>query len=148
MKAERIQTNPSFQSKCLRRHSHSHLFKKQHQVDPRTQTNLVPDVSYLKNPPSGYLEPAVDVWGSLNVILTNIGSGTYANEYEFQADLFRTFNLAKDGHFRFFPDLLTKALEFGRTVGLVSVSLDGVEIPKVYTRGAPVNNLMTPNHQR
>jgi hypothetical protein len=65
--------------------------------------------------------------------LDNIKSGKYANEYEFQADLFRTFNLARDGHFRFSPDLLSKAILFGRPISLVSVSLDGVSIPKVYS---------------
>jgi hypothetical protein len=68
-----------------------------------------------------------------NTVQNKIKNGTYANEYQFQADLFRVFNLAHDGHFRFFPDLLTGALSFQRGVGLVSVSLDGKAIPKIYT---------------
>jgi hypothetical protein len=65
-------------------------------------------------------------------VLTNITAGAYANEHAFQADLFRVFNLAHDGHLRFMPDLLSKALVFARPVSLVSVSLDGIAVPRVY----------------
>jgi hypothetical protein len=90
----------------------------------------------LKNPPPppAYLLPAVDIPSVINAVKQKIQNGTYANEYQFQADLFRTFNLAHDGHFRFFPDLLTSALNFTRGVGLVSVSLDGKQIPQVYVK--------------
>ncbi|KAE8146592.1 hypothetical protein BDV25DRAFT_162185 [Aspergillus avenaceus] len=90
------------------------------------------DTSYLKNPPTGYLEPAVDIWAELNQVHDNIKSDIYGNEYDFQADLFRVFNLAHDGHFRFFPDLLTKVFRFNRNVGLVSVSLNGTDVPQIY----------------
>ncbi|KAE8376749.1 hypothetical protein BDV26DRAFT_264909 [Aspergillus bertholletiae] len=90
------------------------------------------DTSYIKDPPSEYLEPAVDIWAELQKVSDKIKSDAYAGEYEFQADLFKAFNLAHDGHFRFFPDLLTKVLTFHRNVGLVSVSLDGEEIPEIY----------------
>ncbi|KJK63227.1 Peptidase family S41 [Aspergillus parasiticus SU-1] len=90
------------------------------------------DTSYIKDPPSAYLEPAVDIWAELNKVYDNIKSDKYAGEYEFQADLFKAFNLAHDGHFRFFPDLLTNVLTFHRNVGLVSVSLDGKETPQIY----------------
>lgn len=51
-----------------------------------------------------------------------------------QEKVFASFNLAHNGHFRFMPDLLGKALSFGRPRALVSVSSDGVEIPQVYLR--------------
>ncbi|KAF7589525.1 hypothetical protein BBP40_004190 [Aspergillus hancockii] len=90
------------------------------------------DTSYLKNPPAGYLEPAVDIWAELNQVYSNVQASAYDGEYDFQADLFKAFNLAHDGHFRFFPDLLTKALTFNRNVGLVSVSLNGKDTPGIY----------------
>lgn len=89
-------------------------------------------MSYLKNPPSSYLEPAVDIWAELSKVYDKVKNHSYAGEYDFQADLFRTFNLAHDGHFRFFPDLLTEAITFSRNVGLVSVSLDGTSLPQIY----------------
>ena len=87
----------------------------------------------LNNPPSGYLSSAVDIWTVLNDILRNILSGKYTNEYEFQADLSkRLINLERDGHFRLSPDLLSKAILLRRSISLVSASLDGVSIQKVY----------------
>lgn len=40
-----------------------------------------------------------------------------------------------DGHFRFVPDLIGKTVQFRRPVSVVSVSKDGIEIPRVYVRG-------------
>lgn len=94
-----------------------------------------PDTSYLKSPPASYQMPAVDIFTDLNTILANIKAGMYKNEHEFQTDLFTTFQAVHDGHFRFAPDLLSKALQFRRPVQVVSVSRDGVELPKVYLRG-------------
>lgn len=48
------------------------------------------------------------------------------------ADLWQLVNSAKDGHFRFLPDILSKALRFNRNVAIVSVSMDGAA-PKIYT---------------
>ncbi|KAL1962724.1 hypothetical protein VTN77DRAFT_9268 [Rasamsonia byssochlamydoides] len=90
------------------------------------------DVSYLKNPPPSYLSPAVDIWAELYGVYDKVNNSAYAGEYEFEADLFQTFNLAKDGHFRFLPDLLTLAMTFSRNVGLVSVSLNGTDLPQIY----------------
>jgi hypothetical protein len=92
------------------------------------------DISYLKNPPSGYLMPAIDIKKALNTIISNITAGIYATEHAFQTDLLKTFQAVHDGHFRFAPDLVTKALQFRRPVQIVSVSRDGVQVPKVYTR--------------
>ncbi|KAL2071204.1 hypothetical protein VTL71DRAFT_12439 [Oculimacula yallundae] len=91
-------------------------------------------LSYLKNPPAGYQFPSVDVFGSLNTILANIQTGVYKNEHAFQTDLLLLFQSVHDGHFRFSPDLLSKALVFRRPISVVSVSRDGVEVPKVYLR--------------
>lgn len=90
------------------------------------------DLSYLKAPPPGYQMPAVDVIAELNRILVAIESGAYSNEYQFQMDLFLLFQSVHDGHFRFIPDLMGKTFQFRRKVSIVSVSIDGVETPKVY----------------
>jgi hypothetical protein len=92
------------------------------------------DPTYLADPPEGYQEPAIDIFSSFADIAKKI-NGTYQNEYEFQADLYKTFAAVHDGHFRFSPDLLSRALKFARPVILVSTSLDGVELPKVYSYG-------------
>ncbi|KAI1003333.1 hypothetical protein K3495_g4878 [Podosphaera aphanis] len=89
------------------------------------------DLAYLKNPPSGYLMPPVDVRKELRRVLSNVHQKKYANEHEFQIDLFDVFQSVHDGHFRYVPDLVG-AIQFRRTVGIVSVSKDGVEVPKIY----------------
>ncbi|KAH7399875.1 hypothetical protein BKA64DRAFT_733306 [Cadophora sp. MPI-SDFR-AT-0126] len=92
------------------------------------------DSSYLAKPPPGYQFPAVDIFAALNTILENIQKGVYANEHAFQTDLLMLFQSVHDGHFRFSPDLLSKALVFRRPVQVVSVSVDGVAAPRVYVR--------------
>ncbi|KAJ4424159.1 hypothetical protein N0V82_001207 [Gnomoniopsis sp. IMI 355080] len=89
--------------------------------------------SYLRNPPEGYQFPAFDLEAAFDDIISNVQSGQYENEYEFQSDLYLTFSKAKDGHFRYFPDLLTAAIVFRRgSLALASVSLDGKSVPKIY----------------
>lgn len=91
-------------------------------------------VSYLKDPPASYQFPAFDIPAAFEDIISNVKSGVYANEYEFQADLYAAFNLAKDGHFRYIPDLIGAAIQFRRQdIALASVSLDGVAVPQIYT---------------
>ncbi|KAH7351211.1 hypothetical protein BKA65DRAFT_605684 [Rhexocercosporidium sp. MPI-PUGE-AT-0058] len=90
--------------------------------------------SYLKSPPPGYQFPSVDIFARLYAILDNIKTGVYNNEHAFQTDLLLMFQSVHDGHFRFSPDLLSRALVFRRPIQVVSISLDGLEVPRVYLR--------------
>lgn len=45
-------------------------------------------LAYLKNPPSSYPLPAVDLIGGLNNIKTSIASGEYTNEYDIEVGNF------------------------------------------------------------
>jgi hypothetical protein len=93
------------------------------------------DIEYLKAPPAGgYLEPATDLLTGFSNVIANIKSGKYPNEYQFMVDLLKLVNSAKDGHFRFLPDILSKAFTFNRNVAIVSISMDG-GAPKIYTYG-------------
>lgn len=92
-------------------------------------------IEYMKDPPLAFTEPASDIRANFAQILANISAGVYTSEYDFQAHLLKTFNAVHDGHFRFAPDLLTKALAFRRPLPLVSVSIDGKADPKVYSYG-------------
>jgi len=42
--------------------------------------------------------PPVDIIGSLTRIVDNLTANVYPNEHAWQADTFKTFNSAKDGH--------------------------------------------------
>jgi hypothetical protein len=80
------------------------------------------------------MEPAIDIYARLDLVLNNIKNGFCKNEHEFQIDLFKAFRAAHDGHFWFAPDLINRALQFRRPIQIVSVNRDGVEVPKAYTR--------------
>lgn len=88
--------------------------------------------SYLKNPPEGYLEPAVDVWGNLDSIAADVQNGEYANEYEFEMAIYTLFQSTHDGHFRYMPNMVASIFSFARPISLVSTSLDGEAAPKPY----------------
>ncbi|RFU35040.1 hypothetical protein B7463_g1302, partial [Scytalidium lignicola] len=90
------------------------------------------DLAYLKAPPATYFYPPYDVLGTLATIRANLVADKYANEYAFQVDLYQVYAPAHDGHFVVYPDLLSAALEWGRQLPIVSVSLDGKETPKIY----------------
>ncbi|KZF23881.1 hypothetical protein L228DRAFT_246725 [Xylona heveae TC161] len=89
-------------------------------------------LAYLKNPPKGYQEPPVDILGGLNDIASNVTKGVYSGEYDFQMDILRLTLSAHDGHFIWIGDAVGNAISFGRQRALVSVSVDGQALPKIY----------------
>jgi hypothetical protein len=106
--------------------------------------------SYLKNPPPGYLQPAVDVYGELATIISNLQYGkVYTNEYDLEFAIYRMFQTAYDGHFKYVPSLVGGVFQFGRPIPLVSVSSDGASLPKAYVYAdvllAVVDNTFTPS---
>ena len=105
--------------------------------------------SYLKNPPEGYLFPALDFWAGFDKIVSNVQYGaynskydgsrhptklTYAGEYDFQTDITALTVLARDGHFTFSGDA-TQLFVFKRRTAVVSVSTDGSALPQIYALG-------------
>jgi hypothetical protein len=89
-------------------------------------------VSYLKNPPTGYQYPPVDIVGGLQTILDNVNSNGYSNEYDFEVDVHNLMNSGRDGHLFIVP-VLIGAFVVDRSP-LVSISDNGVDIPKVFFR--------------
>ncbi|CZR69628.1 uncharacterized protein PAC_19528 [Phialocephala subalpina] len=92
------------------------------------------DSAYKADPPADYFYPPHNIFTYLASVKTNLQNDKYANEYEFQEDLYQIFARAHDGHFVFYPDALTKAIEWGRKRSLVSISEDGTSLPviKIY----------------
>ncbi|EXJ87946.1 hypothetical protein A1O1_04873 [Capronia coronata CBS 617.96] len=91
-------------------------------------------LAYLANSPDDYQYPAIDILASLHNLTRRVTTGGYAGEYEFQTDLYRLFLTARDGHFSFIPDLFGVGTFKIPDAALVSVSLDGIESPRVYFR--------------
>lgn len=93
-------------------------------------------LSWLKNPPSSYMLPATDILGSLDALGVKAAAGGFQSEYDFQLALFELIASAHDGHFAYRADVF-KAFSFRNNLALdlVSVSKDGIEIPKLYHLG-------------
>ncbi|KAJ3579832.1 hypothetical protein NPX13_g735 [Xylaria arbuscula] len=90
------------------------------------------DQVYLKNPPSGYPYPPVDILGELETIRSNLEAGKYTSEVEWQEDLYSAIaGKPHNGHLAYHPDLLTVPFEWVRPWSLVSVSEDGTSLPVI-----------------
>jgi hypothetical protein len=91
-------------------------------------------LAYLKNPPSSYQQGAVDLLGGLEQMQTNINNGVYKNQYAFEADFGLLLHSAHDAHLDMVAGALA-AFSFGTEHQIVSVSSDGVELPKLFLAG-------------
>lgn len=92
--------------------------------------------SYLKSPPAGYPLAGVDLVGQLAALRSNVSSGAYNGEIEFEGNLSKIITSAHDGHLNLQLDglsVFTYGIEVGD--GLVSVSLDGKSLPEIYLLG-------------
>lgn len=86
---------------------------------------------YLKDPPPGYLYPAVDIMASLDAIQADVKAGIYRSEYDVQMDLYNLVVSAYDLHFVWIPDLVD-VFKWRRRGALLSLSSDGLILPNVY----------------
>ena len=91
-------------------------------------------LSYLKDPPSGYAFPAVDLLGGMQDLYDKVNAGKFANEVEFQTNLTTLLGQAHDGHLEFQADALSVFIYVREGLGrLVSVSMDGTSLPEIYS---------------
>jgi hypothetical protein len=88
-------------------------------------------LAYLKNPPTSYQQPGVDLVEGLGQLQSGVDNGAFANQYEFEAALQALLLAAHDSHLTLYSGILA-AFSFGSPTDLVSVSIDGVQNPKVY----------------
>ncbi len=97
----------------------------------------------LKSPPDTYASTGVDILGGLD----KIGNTTYKNQFQFDSDLRSLIRSANDGHFFLFPCSLGPFNFLRQTVGLVSVSKDGLEQPEIYA-ATDVGGSLVGQHRR
>jgi hypothetical protein len=88
-------------------------------------------LTYLKNPPASYQQPGVDLMGGLNQLQDGINRGIFPNQYEFEAALQTLLIAAHDGHTGLIAGILS-AFSFASPYDLVTLSVDGTQLPKVY----------------
>ncbi|PTB68433.1 hypothetical protein BBK36DRAFT_1166347 [Trichoderma citrinoviride] len=87
----------------------------------------------LRNPPPTSLSATVDLLGGLSNIRDRASANAYKSQYDFDADLFHLFSFANDGHLGILPCSIV--LVFESQLKLVSISSDGIEVPRLYTLG-------------
>ena len=88
-------------------------------------------LAYLKDPPSSYQQPSIDLVESLRQIQQDIDRGVFRNQYAFEATLQKVIYATHDDHLRLSAGILA-AFSFYSPYGISSVSVDGVQLPKVY----------------
>jgi len=91
-------------------------------------------LALLKNPPSGYQQPAVDVMLILDQIQKNVTARVYNNQYTFEADIQLLINRMHDVHVNLNAGIMA-AFTFASPYGLVSASIDGKQPPEIYLAG-------------
>ncbi|KAF1982191.1 hypothetical protein K402DRAFT_363373 [Aulographum hederae CBS 113979] len=89
-------------------------------------------LAYIKDPPPLLEREPVDILAELKRIKDWIRNGVFLDEWSFQTALQSILNKAHDGHLAFLPDI-ADVFVFRRNVTLLSVSLDGFELPRIYT---------------
>ncbi|KAL8687525.1 MAG: hypothetical protein Q9218_006327 [Villophora microphyllina] len=88
-------------------------------------------LAYLRNPPATYQQPSVDLLGGLDGIQRAVNNGVYKNEYDFEAAVQKLIYSAHDAHVTLYAGVLS-VFTFGAPVSIVSVSSDGIALPKVF----------------
>lgn len=93
-------------------------------------------LAWLKDPPPSYKFAPTDILAGFDNITATVAAKKYTNEYDFQLDVVKLVVTARDGHFAFRPDVFKI---FGFRVrelkDMVSVSIDGKQLPKLYHFG-------------
>jgi hypothetical protein len=91
-------------------------------------------LAYLKNPPPGYQQPAVDILDGLRRIWDNVTAGVYENQYAFEADVQHLVYSAHDAHVNLQGGILS-TFSFTSEYALLTASIDGKSVPRVYVHG-------------
>ena len=91
-------------------------------------------LAYLKDTPSSYQQPRVDLLSALDLIGTGIETGVFRDEYAFEVAVQNVVQAAHDSHVRLDAGALN-IFRFGSPRAISSISMDGIEVPKVYFTG-------------
>jgi hypothetical protein len=94
-------------------------------------------LNYLKDPPKGWPNDAVDIVAGLDSIKSNVESGQYSNEFDFENDIASLMVKAHDGHLGWNGMAYAGVFRWRRSsaFALVSASRDGSEMPQIWALG-------------
>ncbi|XP_014555933.1 hypothetical protein COCVIDRAFT_100919 [Bipolaris victoriae FI3] len=88
-------------------------------------------LAYLREPPAGYQQPAVDILSGLIQIQNNITAEVYKNQYEFEVDVQHLLDSAHDGHLYLRGGIMA-AFSFLAPYSITAASPDDASLPKLY----------------
>ncbi|KAB8226000.1 hypothetical protein BDV33DRAFT_229150 [Aspergillus novoparasiticus] len=88
-------------------------------------------LAYLADPPQSYQQTAVDLVAGLSQLQSDIDNNVFRNEYAFEVALNHLIHAAHDDHLELVGGALSR-FTYAAPYSIVSVSSDGVELPKVY----------------
>lgn len=88
-------------------------------------------LAYLRDPPAGYQQPAVDILSGLTQIQNNITAQVYKNQYQFEVDVQHLLDSAHDGHLYQRGGIMA-AFSFLAPYSITAASPDGASLPKLY----------------
>ncbi|OAL56114.1 hypothetical protein IQ07DRAFT_530188 [Pyrenochaeta sp. DS3sAY3a] len=88
-------------------------------------------LAYLRQPPLGYQQPAVDIVSELAEIQNNVTAQVYQNQYQFEVDVQHLLGRAHDGHL-YLRGGITAAFSFLAPYSITAASPGGGSLPKIY----------------
>lgn len=89
--------------------------------------------AYLRNPPSSYQQPRVDLFDGLQSIQDKVDAGYYNNQYAFEADVQALLQKAHDSHLTLWGGAMS-VFSFSSPINISTVSTDGKQLPKTYIK--------------
>jgi hypothetical protein len=96
-------------------------------------------LAYLKDPPPSYQQPSTDLMAGLHQLQSLIDSNFFPNQYEFEAALQMLLYSAHDSHLYLQAGILA-AFSFAGPFDIVSLSVDGMQLPKVYRQSDVIDS--------
>ncbi|KAH6630049.1 hypothetical protein B0J18DRAFT_474681 [Chaetomium sp. MPI-SDFR-AT-0129] len=129
--AGKLLVDPDLAYRCLKSVSLNQTLATSYLSEITKYTQFQSTLSNLKNPPSDFYWPAVDLIGELESISKDLSTGHYTSQYDLDIDIAKVWASAHDGHFHT-ATCTAGGISFERSVYLISVSPDGLKDPLVY----------------
>ncbi|KAI9710262.1 MAG: hypothetical protein M1820_002756 [Bogoriella megaspora] len=87
--------------------------------------------AFIRDPPPGYQQAPFDFLGALEEMTSRVYAGAYHNQYAFESDIQAIIRNLHDTHAYVYGGI-SSLFSFFSPFRLVSLSLDGKQIPKLY----------------
>ncbi|KAK4183954.1 peptidase S41 family protein [Podospora australis] len=102
-------------------------------------------LTFLKDPPRDYYWPPTDLMAGLDDIASKVCTRHFPNEWEFGKAIYLLLSSAHDGHLYYVPDIFNPFwFDNDLIQDLTHVSVDGLEVPKLYHRQLLTNSSEMP----